>query len=132
MPSPSPSRSKKLKAERRGRLGELAARCLLRAKGYRILAKNLRTRHGEIDILAARGRTLIAVEVKTRTSIERCHYAVSPQQCQRIERSLQAVLTQPKYAGLAAARASTIRFDVIWLAPRRWPVHTQDAWRIEY
>jgi putative endonuclease len=48
-----------------GRRGERAAVRLLRREGYRILARRLRTRGGEIDVLALDGETLAIVEVKT-------------------------------------------------------------------
>jgi len=53
---------------RLGALGERHAAGFLRAAGYRILAKNLRGTHGEIDILceAPDERTIVVVEVKTR------------------------------------------------------------------
>ena len=41
---------------------------LLRTKRLKILGRNLRTKFGEIDILAEDGRTLVVVEVKTKTS----------------------------------------------------------------
>src|SRR4051794_17581929 len=51
-----------------GAIGEsLAARHLERA-GYEVLARNARTRTGEIDIIAAQGRHLVFCEVKTRVS----------------------------------------------------------------
>jgi putative endonuclease len=36
----------------------------LRAAGWEILERNARTRHGELDIVALDGRTLVFVEVK--------------------------------------------------------------------
>lgn len=51
-----------------GRAGErLAVRALKRA-GYRVLARNWRTRGGEIDIIAEQNGTIVFVEVKTRCS----------------------------------------------------------------
>src|ERR1051325_2032955 len=49
-----------------GSRAERAATAHLRHNGYRILARNLRTRLGEIDIVAEdkRNRTLVIVEVK--------------------------------------------------------------------
>src|SRR5690349_15289065 len=44
---------------------EEAARFLTRS-GYAILDKNVRTRAGEIDLVAKEGKTLVFVEVKTR------------------------------------------------------------------
>ena len=51
-----------------GRQGEDAAAEFLRSSGLRILARNFRTRYGEIDIIAEEGDTLVFVEVKARTS----------------------------------------------------------------
>lgn len=51
-----------------GRRGErIACRYLLR-QGYDVLARRFRGRHGEIDIVALDGDTLVFVEVKTRAS----------------------------------------------------------------
>lgn len=49
-----------------GDLGERLAVQHLLAKGYRIRELNVRTRIGEIDIIAERGDTLTFVEVKAR------------------------------------------------------------------
>jgi putative endonuclease len=49
-----------------GRRGErIACRFLLR-HGYDILARRFNGRHGELDIVAFEGETLVFVEVKTR------------------------------------------------------------------
>ncbi len=51
-----------------GRWGEEAACRFLERSGHRIVARNLRTPVGEIDIIARRGSVLLIVEVKTRRS----------------------------------------------------------------
>ena len=48
-----------------GRRGEELAAGHLRGRGLTILAQNLRTAAGEIDLIAADGRTIVFVEVKT-------------------------------------------------------------------
>lgn len=50
-----------------GRRGERAAAKHLKRQGYRMVARNLRCRVGEIDLLALApdGRTVVVVEVKT-------------------------------------------------------------------
>lgn len=51
-----------------GDKGEKAAAFYLRLHGYKILERNYRRAHGEVDIIAKRGKTVAFVEVKTRTS----------------------------------------------------------------
>lgn len=50
-----------------GRQGEYLAVRFLRRHGYKVLARNLRTRHGEIDVvvMSPDRSTLVIVEVKT-------------------------------------------------------------------
>lgn len=48
-----------------GNFGEEIAAHYLEAKGYKILHRNLKFPHGEIDILASNKNTIIIVEVKT-------------------------------------------------------------------
>lgn len=47
-----------------GQLGEECAVQYLQGKGMRILARNVRMRRGEIDIIAREGNTTVFVEVK--------------------------------------------------------------------
>lgn len=56
----------------RGAWGEQAAADFLVQKGYTILARNYRTRRGEIDIIAVCEKYLVFVEVKTRRSGRFC------------------------------------------------------------
>lgn len=49
-----------------GQEGESAAEQYLRHKGYRIVARNLRSSVGELDLVAEDGRALVFVEVKAR------------------------------------------------------------------
>jgi putative endonuclease len=51
-----------------GAFGEDEAIKLLKKNGYRILERNFRTRFGEIDVIATDKKTLVFVEVKTRSS----------------------------------------------------------------
>ena len=49
-----------------GDLGEAAAANYFRENGYRIAARNYRTPHGEIDIIAENREYIVFAEVKTR------------------------------------------------------------------
>jgi putative endonuclease len=51
---------------RLGALGEHLARRHLEARGMTVLDANFRTRHGELDLVAADERCLVFCEVKTR------------------------------------------------------------------
>jgi hypothetical protein len=68
--------NRKLAAHRFGLAAETLAAFYLRCKGYRILAQRYRNAQGEIDLLARKGATLVAVEVKARRSLEACDYSV--------------------------------------------------------
>jgi putative endonuclease len=50
-----------------GRAGEAEAATFLELEGWEILERNFRASQGEIDIVAARGDTLVFVEVKRWT-----------------------------------------------------------------
>jgi len=51
-----------------GDRGENAAARFLRNSGFTIITRNFRCELGEVDIIARQGKTLVFVEVKTRTS----------------------------------------------------------------
>nr|WP_319488085.1 YraN family protein [uncultured Caproiciproducens sp.] len=57
-----------------GKIGEDCAAQLLIKKGYRVVARNYRSRFGEIDIIAENKEYIVFAEVKTRDE----HYTVSP------------------------------------------------------
>lgn len=51
-----------------GARGEALAARWYEARGYAVLTRNWRCREGEIDLVLARGTTLVFCEVKTRSS----------------------------------------------------------------
>jgi putative endonuclease len=53
-----------------GKSGEDLAVEELARRGYAILARRYRTRHGEIDVVARDGETTVFIEVKVRTTGE--------------------------------------------------------------
>lgn len=50
--------------QRTGRIAEQLVADRFQAAGWEIVERNARTRHGELDIVAIDGRTLVFVEVK--------------------------------------------------------------------
>ena len=69
-----------------GKRGEDLAVAELERRGYAILTRRYRTRHGEIDLVAQDGTTIVFVEVKVRLTGEFGHAAeaVSPQKQRRL------------------------------------------------
>ena len=58
-----------------GKQGETIASCYLFELGYELIARNVRTRNGELDIICADDHTLVVVEVKCA----RVHRPARPQ-----------------------------------------------------
>jgi putative endonuclease len=57
-------------ARARGAAGEEAAEAFLVANGYRIVARNVVTKVGELDVVALDGETLCFIEIKARATRE--------------------------------------------------------------
>ncbi|MBW8813777.1 MAG: YraN family protein [Caulobacterales bacterium] len=107
-----------------GRRSEVVAALWLMAKGYRILGFRLKTRQGEIDLLAQRGGVLAVIEVKRRRTIEAALEAVGHEQRERLRRAgLAVAASRPALARLG------VRLDLLALAPGRLPRHIPDAWK---
>jgi len=115
------------RAEAFGLAAEGWAVLLLRAKGWRILERRLKTPLGEIDIVARRGRTVAFVEVKARPDLAAGMLALQPRQQQRLQRAAALFLArQPRYA-----EGHDLRFDLVVIRPWRWPVHIADVWQVD-
>ena len=107
---------------RRGRFAEMLAAAALMAKGYRIVGRHVKTRAGEIDIIARRRDLLIFVEVKARANLDDAAWSVTPRQRLRIAAAAEAWLARHQ-----DARIRDIRFDAILVAPGRIPRHITAA-----
>jgi putative endonuclease len=116
---------KRREAERRGRRSEMAAIALLFFKGYRILARRMRTPLGEIDLIAKSPMGPVCfIEVKARTEPMLAAQSLNDRQKARIGRAAMHYLAQRPHL----ARKG-MRFDIIAVAPGRLPRHHRDAWR---
>jgi len=101
-----------------GACGEILAARWLDRRGYSVLARNVRTRRGEIDVIARDGLTVVFVEVKTRRAGSRG--AIRRDQDPllglgtRQRRRLRRLATEWLAGGSGPRpRARAIRFDVI-------------------
>jgi putative endonuclease len=124
-PSPSkPKNSARIFAEGAGRRGELWAELFLFAKGYRTIARRVKTPVGEIDLIVRRGRMTVFVEVKARSFSHQEADALMAVNKQRIVRAAQMwLMRRPELAN------GDLRFDVIFLAPFVWPRHIVNAFQ---
>ncbi len=85
----------------RGRWGEEVAARYLMGQGYRILARNVHTPYGELDLIAQQGNEVVFVEVKTRTSLAFGwpEEAVTPRKLRHLANAAQAWLGEHPEAG---------------------------------
>jgi len=79
-----------------GRRGEAAAAAMLEGMGWRILDRNWRSRHLELDIVAREKDVLVFVEVKTRDSggMQRPFEALGRAKKERLVRAARAWLQE--------------------------------------
>ena len=99
-----------------GALGERVACSHLSARGFEIVDRNFRTRHGELDVVASDSRFLVFCEVKTRVSRRPGGpfgplTAVGPAKRRRIRRMAREWLSGR--AGMLRVRPGEIRFDAV-------------------
>jgi putative endonuclease len=122
-----------------GRLGEELAAAHFMDIGYAVLARNVRTRHGEIDLIVHDRSTLVFVEVKTRR-VSAGATAPRPDQhpLLRLRHRQRARLRRLAVAWLSDSStvrpsAHTIRFDAIGVSvdtrgSLRALDHVEGAW----
>jgi putative endonuclease len=116
-------RARKLPPRLLGRLGERRAAWFYRLRGYRIVARNVRSAAGELDLVVRRGRTIVIVEVKTRQSLSAGagYEAVDARKCEQLFRLGE------RYAG-----DGELRYDVLslyWTGRRFVVTQFADAFR---
>ena len=92
----------------RGSAAEKAALRWLRRQGYRPLARNVVTRAGEIDLVAAEAETLCFIEIKARSGgrYGPAIAAVDRRKQRRLARAAALFLTRRPHSG-------PCRFDVL-------------------
>jgi putative endonuclease len=84
----------------------------LEAAGMRIIARNIRSRRGEVDLVALDGETIVFVEVKNWAAygFDSLGYGVDEKKQRRIIETAKYFLSvHREYNGMA------VRFDVVFL-----------------
>jgi putative endonuclease len=103
-----------------GRRGENAAARFLARRGYIIVARGQRGQIGELDLVAVDGRTVVFVEVKTRTTQDAGHPADAVDEAKQRQLTRLALAFLQRHDLLEAKS----RFDVVaitWPADGRRP-----------
>ena len=111
------------RSERSGRRAEQLAAWWLRLRGWRILARRLRTTAGEVDLVARRGRTLAFVEVKARATAAGAELALDDYRLRRV--AAAAEMLAPRFA----REHDIVRIDAMFIVPGHMPRHLCDVWR---
>ena len=113
--------SSRAEREAQGRRGENLAAWYLRLKGWRIVARRVKTPRGEIDLIARRGKVVAFVEVKWRATAAELDHAIDAYRLRRVLAAAEAVGHRYTRAG------DQQRIDVVLLAPGRFPRHMANA-----
>jgi putative endonuclease len=95
-----------------GKRGETLAYWYLRQAGYKIVARNRRTRGGELDLVGWDGPVLAFVEVKTRTS----GLAGPPETAVNRGKQKRIIRAANEYMRPLRRKSLTYRFDVTSVA----------------
>jgi putative endonuclease len=133
LPRPAPNRHPKAAwrqakggaAFKAGHAAEWIAALWLMLKGYQILGFRLKTRSGEIDLLARRGPILAVIEVKRRITLDVAVLALKPAQHDRLVAAGEAVRRNRP-----ALQPLELRIDMVALAPGRFPRHLRGVQRL--
>ena len=108
-----------------GRAAERRAARLLRAAGLEILARNVRTRSGEIDLVAREGPVLVIVEVRRRAP----HLLAARQSFDRAKRECLLRSAREARHKLRLAAGIPLRFDLVLFDGDGNSVHVRDVIR---
>lgn len=109
-------------AETSGRHAEERAARWLEGQGFELLAQRVKTRVGEIDLIARQPGLVVFVEVKWRARASDLDIAIDERRLARVAAAVEAVGHDYATAG------EDLRIDVILLAPGSEPRHIVNAW----
>ncbi len=107
---------------RRGRAGERVAERYLRDRGYRVWARNLRNRHGELDLLVESPEgAVVVVEVKTGLAPEPGAAAYRPEWRVNAAKRRKITALATQLARRKKLEHRPWRFDVVGVEFARGP-----------
>jgi putative endonuclease len=107
-----------------GKCGEAVAEDFLCKKGYMLLARNYRTKRGELDLVFRDKKQIIFVEVKTRTYLSAfdSFIPINKTKKRAIYSAVRSFLHQER---LRLAAWDELRFDLIYVTQGRVTEHME-------
>jgi putative endonuclease len=109
-----------------GIAAEESACAAVMADGWTILARRLRTRAGEVDVVAEKDAILAIIEVKSRPTLAEAAVALSPRQRARLLGACEIILGEHPEWG-----ANGVRFDILVVDAAGQVRRIADAFRSE-
>jgi putative endonuclease len=93
----------------RGQGAEASAAAWLERQGYEVLARNHRTRRGEVDLVCREGGTLCFVEVRSRSRLD----FGTPAESVTVAKARRVVWAATDWALRHGGLEQAMRFDVV-------------------
>lgn len=111
-----------------GALAELVGAVYFMLKGYRVLLRDWRGQHAQVDLVVLKGETLSLVEVKWRRGRDKAHIAIHPAQRERLLK--QATALHSRYKSKTVQCDALLIFPVppfVEYVPNAWQSGTKSA-----
>jgi len=110
-------------AERKGREAEAQAAQWLMQQGWEVIAERVKTKLGEIDLIARRPGMVAFIEAKWRKRAADLATAIDERRLSRVAAAVEVVAQE------YAKDGEDLRIDVLLLAPGHPPRHIAYAWQ---
>ncbi len=96
-----------------GSSGELLAARFVEEKGFEVLAKNYKTRQGEVDVIAKKDDIIAFIEVKTRSArYFHASHLITPAKQRKIALAAQHFIQEHNLN-----HGFVLRFDAVFVSP---------------
>jgi putative endonuclease len=109
-------------ANLQGADAERLALLYLIGKGYWPMARRYLSQAGEVDLIMRRGKTIVVVEVKARSTRDGAAMSVTPEKIRRLGAALNRFRAERQLDD-----SYTFRCDLVLIAPWTWPRHVVNA-----
>ncbi len=115
--------AKRETAERKGREAEAQAAQWLMQQGWQVVAERVKTKRGEIDLIARKPGMVAFIEVKWRKRASDLDTAIDERRLSRVAAAAEIIAHE------YAKDGEDLRIDVLLLAPGTPTRHIANAWQ---